>query len=165
MISRASRVSSPPNGNDPAPPSTPSPPRFHQTQVSIMCVELVARDVHDLWRLFHDKLRWVVENAESALEGADPQEAQRVLDRFKASYDEKYPRVRDFLAGTAELLSIYGIRLRTRMEEAHNWVAIEEKGAGAEEGEVAVEAEGGDGGDGGEGAARGKGQPEGEEEE
>lgn len=117
-----------------------------------MCVELVARDVLDLWRLFHDKLRWVVENAATALEGADPQEAQKVLERFKASYDEKYPRVRDFLAGTAELLSIYGIRLRTRVEEAHNWVAIEEAAGGAgagveegEEGEVVVGAEGGEG--------------------
>ncbi len=123
-----------------------------ENEVSIMCVELVARDVHDLWRLFHDKLRWVVENAGSALEGADPQEARKVLERFKASYDDKAPRVRDFLAGTAELLSIYGIRLRTRVEEPHNWVAIEEAAAGGggaegEEGEVAVEAEGGEEGE------------------
>lgn len=124
-----------------------------------MCVELVARDVLDLWRLFHEKLLWAVENAATAFEGADPQEAQRVLEKFKASYDEKYPRVRAFLADMAELLSIYGIRLRTRVEEAHDWALVGETvgvGGGEEGGEegegVAVEVEGGGEGVNGNGA-------------
>ena len=123
-----------------------------ENEVSIMCAELVARDVYDLFRLFHDKLRWVVDNEAAAFDGADPAEVKKVLDRFKASYDDKYPRVRAFLGSTAELLSIYGVKLRTRLEEPHNWLeAGAAAGAGSEgaegeegEGDVAVEAGGAD---------------------
>lgn len=47
-----------------------------ESEVTIMCVEMVAKDVHDLFRLFHDKLRWVLDNEAQALEGTDPEEVR-----------------------------------------------------------------------------------------
>ena len=113
-----------------------------ESEVTIMCVELVARDVYDLFRLFQEKLRWVVDNEATAFEGADPTEVKKILDRFKASYEEKYPKIQAFLMETAELLSIYGIKLRTKLEPQINFNEVSE---GEEGGEGAEEEGGGEG--------------------
>lgn len=47
----------------------------------------------------------------------------KILDRFKNSYDEQYPKVQSFLAATADMLSAYGIKLKVRIEPKHNFAA------------------------------------------
>lgn len=47
----------------------------------------------------------------------------KILDRFKNSYDEQYPKVESFLAATADMLSAYGMKLKVRLEPKHNFAA------------------------------------------
>ncbi len=63
---------------------------------------------------------------------AAPAQVAKILDRFKTSYDELYPKVQVFLSGTADMLSVYGIKLRTRLEPKHDFSA--EPAAAAEVG-------------------------------
>ncbi|EKU22106.1 c2h2 zinc-finger protein, partial [Nannochloropsis gaditana CCMP526] len=113
------------------------------SEVTLMCAELVARDVYDLFRLFHEKLRWAIDNQAAAFEGADRSEVAKILERFQASYARLYPQVQQFLTQTAQLLGVYGIKLRTKLEPAHRFeeeaVAVGEMVEGGEdivEGEV-----------------------------
>ena len=46
-------------------------------------------------------------------------QVKKILDRFKASYEDKYPKVQAFLSSTAEMLEQYGVKLRTRLEPKH----------------------------------------------
>jgi hypothetical protein len=84
-------------------------------------------------------------------------QVKKILDKFKASYEDKYPKVQAFLSSMSELLSVYGVKLRTKLEPRHPFSEQEgaegeggkEGGAaaGAAEGEAAQAATGGEGTD------------------
>lgn len=90
--------------------------------MTIACLELVARDVYDLFRLFQDKLVNVTETP-SLLEGLDEAETSSVLSSLQASYKSFYPRIQDFLEQAADLLAMYGFKIKTKLEPLHDFDA------------------------------------------
>jgi len=104
-----------------------------ESEVTIACLELVARDVYDLFRLFQEKLIIVSEN-HAILEGLDEAEASSVLASLQTSYKSFYPRVQDFLDQTADLLAMYGFKIKTKLEPEHDFdAAPEEKPRGGDD--------------------------------
>ena len=105
--------------------------------MTIACLELVARDVYDLFRLFQDKLIIVTETP-AILEGLNEAEASSVLASLQASYKAFYPRVQDFLDQTADLLAMYGFKIKTKLEPFHDFDSpSDDKGAGGDDDEAA----------------------------
>lgn len=60
-------------------------------EIVCACVELVARDLRDLFLLYEDKLRWVVTEEEvgDLFEGWDEAEVRAVLSHFRNYYNDR----------------------------------------------------------------------------
>ena len=82
-----------------------------ECSVTMSCLELVARDLRELFLLFHSKLRFVVsEAALGDLFAAWPEaEVRAVLQHLKAYYNDRYEDIEAFLGEVADVLQLYDI--------------------------------------------------------
>lgn len=124
--------------------------------VSMSCLELVARDVRELFLLLHSKLRFVVQEQATGNLFSDWPEAEvrAVLQHLKSYYNDRFEDIEGFLADVAEVLQLlYGINLPSQLstpqifdDPASASLGHQSQGQGQSEGE------GGVGGGGGSGA-------------
>lgn len=85
---------------------------LEESSVTVMCTELLARDLFDLFSLYHDKLKWLVDENDigDVFDGWSPEDVQLALNHFKSFYNENYETVQSFLTETNDLLELYGLQ-------------------------------------------------------
>ena len=61
------------------------------SEIVVSCLSLLARDVCDLFDLFAEKSRWVLQEAEvgDLFDSLNEQDRQRVLDKLKSGYIQR----------------------------------------------------------------------------
>jgi len=94
------------------------PSADEECEVTISCLELVARDLRDLFLLFHSKLRWLVreEQVGDIFTGWPENEVRAVLAHLKDFYNSRYEEVRDFLLDLGDVLRLYKINIPTSLD-------------------------------------------------
>ena len=77
-----------------------------QYDIVLACLELVAADVRDLFRLFHVKLLWVLreEQRGDLFAGWESAEVKAVLTHFKTFYNDRYEDFESLLNTVAKLV-------------------------------------------------------------
>jgi len=89
-------------------------------EASMCCLEMLAIDLRELFQLFSEKLRWLLqENQESGgavFEGWSDDEVSTVISRFKSFHNTRYEDVQSFIADVGAALELYGIKLPTSMD-------------------------------------------------
>ena len=77
-----------------------------QYDIVLACLELVAADVRDLFRLYHVKLLWVLreEQRGDLFEGWESAEVKAVLTHFKTFYNDRYEDFENLLNTVAKLV-------------------------------------------------------------
>lgn len=89
--------------------------------LSIMCLDLLARDLQELFLLYAEKLQWLLEEQEASggnfFEGWTVEEVEAVTSRFKQFYNDKVEEVRSFLRDVSQSLELYGAELPIDMDE------------------------------------------------
>lgn len=80
-----------------------------ECEVSMSCLELLARDVRELFLLFHAQLRFVVaEHTSGRIFDEWPEaEVNTVIQHFKSYYNDRFEEIEAFLQDAAELLELY----------------------------------------------------------
>lgn len=75
------------------------------------CLELLARDVRELFLLFHTKLRFVVKEEATGdlFQDWNESEVRAILQHFKSFYNDRNEDIQSFLVDTAEVLALYKI--------------------------------------------------------
>ena len=86
-----------------------------ECEVTVCCLELLARDIRELFLLFHTKLRFVVkEDATGDLfQDWNESEVRAILQHFKAFYNDRFDDIQAFLVDVAEVLGMYKITIPT----------------------------------------------------
>jgi hypothetical protein len=88
------------------------------SEVVVACVELIARDLRDLFNLYSQKLRWVLAEEEigDVFAGWNAVEVHSILKHFKDFYNKKYEDVQTLLIEASEMLELYKISLPVSLE-------------------------------------------------
>jgi len=86
-----------------------------ESEVSVVCMELLVHDLYNLWTLFHKKLKWVVDQQEEGdlFQAWDENEVAGLMDQFKEFYLSRYEDIKHFILENDDLLSLYGFCLPT----------------------------------------------------
>ena len=81
-------------------------------EIAVICSELIATDVRQLFHLYHEKLRWLVREEElgDIFEGWSPNEVKALLAQLISYYNDNYGAIQSFLTDAAELLQLYHIK-------------------------------------------------------
>eukprot|EP00903_Cladosiphon_okamuranus_P009126 g8719.t1 len=145
-----------------------------ETELTVLCLEHTATDIHQLWWRFHSALAWVLEEADDGdlFDGVDSAVVEECLDEFKNFYTSRYDEVVTFLLDAEELLGIYGLDVPDlRLPTAHDFdtttidTDTDSKGDqdGSRQAEDGSGSSSGGGGDGDGGASDDEGEDEGGE--
>lgn len=97
---------------------------YEETAASIICLEVLAKDLVDLLSIFQEKLVWLSREHEvgDIFSGWSEQEAVQVLNHFKAFYNDAYEKVKAFAVETNELLSLYGVSVLSLSTEKYDFM-------------------------------------------
>jgi hypothetical protein len=84
-----------------------------ECDATIACLELVARDVKDMFTLFDKKLQWLKQEDEvgDIFAGWDASDKDVVLRHLNTSRDDRVAKVVSFLEDVGNALDLYGIKL------------------------------------------------------
>ena len=79
-----------------------------ECEVTVMCSELLAADIRQLFLLYHEKLRWVVREEEvgDIFEGWSPADVKALLLQLISYYNDNYSAIKSFLDDAAECLQV-----------------------------------------------------------
>ena len=93
-------------------------PALEGGEIAVICVELIATDVRQLFHLYHEKLRWIVreEQVGDIFEGWAPAEVKALLAQLISYYNNNYEAVQSFLVDASELLQLYHIRFPSTLQ-------------------------------------------------
>ena len=82
--------------------------RKEECDVVFACLELVVRDLRQLFGLFHEKLLWVVKEDETGdiFKGWEKAEVRAVLAHFKNFYNDRFDSIQSFLVEIGEILEV-----------------------------------------------------------
>jgi len=80
----------------------------NESEVVVTCLDIVARDLRELFHMYGRKLHWLMQEQEvgDVFEGWSDEEIDTLLQRLKKGYNDNYMKVQTFLAEVAESLQV-----------------------------------------------------------